>query len=219
MRRRFGLSQARLAELLRVGQATVSRWERGIEPIGERLQFEILDLFSNRHGDLDGIIRAALRRHRSTCVFDSNHTCLHVSQFLADFGGYSPAEMIGRNYKHVAETEWFSEIYGEFGTEQRIYTEFDHQYVGTGRFGGVTAPVRARQFGLQFEGRSGLMLAFIHPAPPVSKPRLISRVTIADFEQSPPPLDAAALVHDLRPAVADRQGVLRQGGTEDSALP
>lgn len=75
-RRRMGLKQWALADMLGVDQSTVSRWERGSRPIDERIWRELLDIGTTWHAvetlpvppadtDLDKHWPALLRHYRA----------------------------------------------------------------------------------------------------------------------------------------------------------
>lgn len=70
LRWQYGMSQSCLAELLGVNQATVSRWERGVEHISNRWKHQMIDLFSNRFGKFDPLIKKLLAQVPFVAVFD-----------------------------------------------------------------------------------------------------------------------------------------------------
>ena len=116
MRRRFGLTQTQLSDLLGVTQSTISRWEKGVEPIYHSKRLELLDLFSNRNGKLDPLIKHLLAHSNHITVFDFDYNCITSANLVLQATRIEKSDIVGRNYSQLCETDWFSTIHDTRGT-------------------------------------------------------------------------------------------------------
>ncbi|MEO1679715.1 MAG: helix-turn-helix transcriptional regulator [Pseudomonadota bacterium] len=95
-RRSSGMKQAALADLLHVDQATVSRWESGVQTPPPDLQWAALDLLGPQRGSDDALRR--LVEQSGACVHlveESSHVCLAYSAARARDWQTSRRTMLG----------------------------------------------------------------------------------------------------------------------------
>ncbi|MEP1208470.1 MAG: helix-turn-helix domain-containing protein [Rhizobiaceae bacterium] len=183
MRRRFGLNQTQLSDLLGVTQSTVSRWEKGVEPIRHSKRLELLDLFSNRNGKLDPLIKHLLSKSDDITIFDFNLKCYAGASIVGRATQMGRSDVVGKNYSHLFETEWFSAIYRNIPIEERLYFEYEH--VLTVRSQKTShVPIRTKQHYVQFEDSAGLLLSLVSYAPPLVKPKVLTRMSSEIFDFS-----------------------------------
>ena len=183
MRRRFGLTQIQLADVMSVTQSTVSRWERGLEPIRHSKRLELLDLFSNRNGKLDPLVKQLAAQANNLTAFDFDLNCFTTAQFLNSAARLNTSDVVGKNYSQLCESEWFSTIYGDVPLDERVFFEYEHVVAIHGGHG-CALPIRTKQYFVQFEDSPGMMLSVISNAPPIEKPRLIQKISTNAFSFS-----------------------------------
>lgn len=175
MRRRFGLTQVQLANFMGLTQSTISRWERGLEPIRHCQRLELLDLFSNRSGRLDPLIKHLISQANNLTLFDFDLNCFTTAEFLRKSAQLEQSDVVGKNYSQLCESSWFSTIYGDVPVEERIYFEYEHLLTIHGKHS-CSIPIKTRQYFVQFEDSPGMMLSLISQAPPLEGPRVIKRI-------------------------------------------
>ena len=86
LRKRLGLTQAKLAEALGVEQGTVSRWERGIEKPWPSNLAKLRDLFMDDEGHRLSKLSSAMIRNNllAACLTDSTTNLVEVSDLAVD---------------------------------------------------------------------------------------------------------------------------------------
>ena len=183
MRRRFGLTQIQLAEIMGLTQSTISRWERGIEPIRHCQRLELLDLFSNRNGILDPLVKRLISNASNLTAFDFDLKCHAAADFLMKSAKMEKSDVMGKDYSQICESEWFTEVYADVPVEERVYFEYEHLL----RLHGpeeVDVPIRTKQYFVQFDDSPGLMLSLISHAAPLTTPRVIKRMGSDAFDSN-----------------------------------
>ena len=175
LRRQYGLTQVQLAELVGQNQSTISRWESGREEIKPSLQLELLDLFSNRGGKLDPLVKRLFERANNLTAFDFNLKCLACADLPITAAKMEKSEVLGRDYSELCKSEWFSFVYGDVPIEERLYFEYEHR-LAFQSLAGESVPVHTKQYFVQFEDSPGIMLSLVNPAPPLDGPRLIQQI-------------------------------------------
>ncbi|MEM7564996.1 MAG: helix-turn-helix transcriptional regulator, partial [Pseudomonadota bacterium] len=99
-RRQHGLSQVELADILRISQSNISRWENGYEAIPERMSIALAEIFAQSKERVNPYLRrlleadwriSVLQFERNGFLLDSR--ILHLSKNLA-------------TYFNIAEDEW-----------------------------------------------------------------------------------------------------------------
>ena len=176
MRRQFGLSQMQLSDLLGVTQSTISRWEKGVELIKHSKKLELLDLFSNRGGKLDPLVKYLFSKAKNLSAFDFNLNCHSAAEVLLRSAQMERSDVVGQNYSQLCESEWFSKVYGNVPMSERLYYEYEHLLTTRGQKI-WSMPIRARQYFVQFEDTPGLMLSLVEEIPPIDRPRVLERQT------------------------------------------
>ncbi len=184
MRRQYGLSQTILADLLGVNQATISRWEKGIEPLSARRRCEILDIFTNRRGRIDPVILQVIKGSPLVTIFDKDYRFLHASEPLAATLNQNREDIIGRSYFEVADSSWCDQILGSAQTNERLSAEFAHDlWRVDATENSAIWRVLSRNFWLDFEGRPGVCVAFVELGPATGEaPRLLQQIDARDVE-------------------------------------
>jgi transcriptional regulator with XRE-family HTH domain len=200
LRRRYGLSQTQLADLMGIAQSTVSRWERGVESIKPSTRLELLDLFSNRNGKLDPVVKQWISQRSAFSVFDFRFNCLSVHKLITELSQREESEFVGNNYADMADTEWQSHVYGDVPIEERVSIEFEHNLVSSTLPGGKVLPIRTRQHYIQFEDSGGIVLNQVELIAPCESVQVISCVTTQSLEF--PQIDQS--IDDLVPSRQDQ---------------
>jgi transcriptional regulator with XRE-family HTH domain len=95
------LTQAQLAELMNVNQATVSRWETGAEIIPHHRLGELADLLQSKRGDFDPFVKLLLKGQKMSVVEDMDHRILFASDEFATAFHTSSSDLIGQKLEKI----------------------------------------------------------------------------------------------------------------------
>lgn len=166
LRRQFGLSQSNVADLLRVSQATVSRWERGVEAPCPMRRNVLIDILTNRKGRIDSIITQLIRGHPFVSIFDADLRFVHISDQFARLLRINKSDVVGQSFAEVAESEWFNEIYRDIPQGERVMVEFEHVLSGRNSVEGMPKNgVHTRDYWMELEGQPGTLVALVDVVP------------------------------------------------------
>lgn len=179
LRRRFGISQTCLADLLGVNQATVSRWERGTEELNLRRKRELFDLFSNRRGHFDPLIKRLVDRLPFVTVFNGRRELLHISEHLARRNGVAANELLGHTCEEVIDMSWERQLFGGEPNENILMADCVHCVVGTGQFADRMhrMSIRKKRYHVHFDGFAAMTFNVVSPLRGEQQPKLLSMVT------------------------------------------
>lgn len=101
-RRRHGLTQMALADILNVDSTTVSRWERGRDQPALGMQRRLRSLVMPRTSDVERSLRLLI--DTSDCLvvlFDCNYRLLHSSPKHRALLRFDPSELDGRPFHQI----------------------------------------------------------------------------------------------------------------------
>lgn len=106
LRRAIGLKQAALAHLMRVDQATISRWENGVQVPASETQAEVFAALSRKRVDDFALKRlVATSRDCLHLVDESSHECLAYSPSRARDWSTSQRALLGVSLWQFATNE------------------------------------------------------------------------------------------------------------------
>ncbi len=182
MRTQYGLSQIQLADLMGITQSTVSRWEKGLEVIRHSRRMELLDLFSNRNGKLDPIVKRLAAKNPNLACFDFNYNCLAAAQFYSEHIKVDEIDIIGNNYEHILNSDWCTDVYENVPLEERLYYEYERTVDLATETNAGPLSYRVSQYYMQFEDGPGLMVSLPRQIPPVGNPRVFRKLTLETLD-------------------------------------
>ena len=162
MRRQYGISQTHLAHMIGVDQATVSRWERGLENVSPKRRLELVDLFLNKRDRLGPIVEKYIRHHRYVTVCDADYTLLHISNDLANEIEASPCDLVGGRYNDHGDISWFHRILEDLQDPDPLMINVVHDFHKKCAHGFVPAyGVHTRGIWLELEGHERTFVGIV----------------------------------------------------------
>ncbi len=122
VRRKRGLSQTELADLLGVTQPNVSRWEAGFEETPQRIRRLLKDILFTRNDQLRNYFMRLAQSDSQISVIQLNRYSLPIAK-LADYVlKMLPAEeqnYVGEDYRRIFDTDWIDLLF-----QNRPITDF-----------------------------------------------------------------------------------------------
>lgn len=118
LRQSNGWKQATLAEMMGVDQATVSRWERGLQQPEVAMRKRLVELMRSRVPELDRLQLMSIEASPNIAMaFDQDLRVLAVSEAAAALHGQSPVELVGETlqYRSSPDFAWAIERAEECG--------------------------------------------------------------------------------------------------------
>ena len=180
MRRQYGISQTALADLIGVDQATVSRWERGLENVNPKRRLELVDLFLNKRDRLGPIVEKYIRHHRYVAVSDKNNTMLHMSPALAKANMSNLSDVIGSHYQDRVEISWFNQILEDLQDPDPLMINVVHDF--DKKCGQGVIPLNGRHLRgvwLELEGHERTFVGIVNLVERTNEPpQLLDAMTI-----------------------------------------
>jgi transcriptional regulator with XRE-family HTH domain len=195
-RRQHGLSQVDLADLLRISQSNISRWENGYESIPRRMSIAMVDVFSQSKERVHPFLRrlvqsdwriSILQFEKNGFLLDSR--ILHLSKNLSHYFNISDDESNRALSSHLFDPTWRPAIYGSRQDDSRVAIEFERDCVPlTERSAPRSCRLRSQQYVVDCEGYAQVVLSISSILGPGTgePPRVHSLVQIGDLPVLPP---------------------------------
>ncbi|MEP1207404.1 MAG: helix-turn-helix transcriptional regulator [Rhizobiaceae bacterium] len=195
-RRQRGLSQVELADLLRLSQSNISRWENGYEPIPHRVSLLLAELLSGERGRLHPYLRHLAETDWRISIFQ-----LEKSGFFVDSRWLHLGENMTRYFdipyeqSHMSlssqffDPSWRTSIYGSAPDEHLVAIEFERDCIRIDdEKKSRSCRLRSRQFVVDCEGYSKVTLSVssIVGAANGQPPRIFHQCNVGDVKQAPP---------------------------------
>ena len=167
IRRSRGLSQTDLANLLSISQSRVSAWERGYDEVPSRLRHQLIDIFLNKNGALDPLIRNMIATETNLAVYSPTYTdgcadfkVLHPADtpnvdFMRPTGGFC-----GHCVSEFFELYWYKEACAGRSLREKLMVDVERDVVTAAKFGHKPVfRLRTQHLHLAFDGYTELVLA------------------------------------------------------------
>ena len=194
-RRRHGLSQVELADLLKISQSNISRWENGYESIPWRMSVAMAEIFKisrersspylRRLAEVDWRV-SVLQFEKNGFLLDSR--ILHLSKNLAAFFDIHETESHGALSSNLFDPTWRPAVYGSQHDPNRISIEFERDCVSLSRRRGqASCRLRSQQYMIDCDGFAQAIFSISTILGPGTgePPRVHSMVQIGDLPVLP----------------------------------
>ncbi len=167
IRRQLGLSQIDLADLLKVSQSNISRWENGYEQFPLRMRNALLNAMSNQKGELNPILKRMVKTDPSLSLFQPEQSAghvdsrwLHYSPRLAHYFQLQESEISMARSSQFFDPFWRPHIHNAGLLEDRVMIQFERDYIATGGpLAGRSCRLLSNQYVVEFEGYSNVTVS------------------------------------------------------------
>lgn len=153
-RRKQGLSQVDLADMLRISQSNISRWENGYEGIPARMARELATLLSDQRGALHPYIKQLAKRDDRISIlqfervgFFIDSRWLHFSKLLSEFFDLPQEQAFMSLSSHYFDAKWRPVVYGSGFSNSQVAIDFERDCVRQSHMGEArSCRLRSQQF-------------------------------------------------------------------------
>ncbi|MEP0941967.1 MAG: helix-turn-helix transcriptional regulator [Rhizobiaceae bacterium] len=135
-RRQHGLSQVELADILRISQSNISRWENGYEAIPYRMSLAMAEVFAQSKERvnpyfsslMDADWRISIMQFEKT-GFLLNSRIMHLSKNLSNYFNIPETESYRELASNLFDPTWRPAIYGSQIDPNRVSIEFERDCI------------------------------------------------------------------------------------------
>ena len=189
VRRSRGLTQVQLADLLGVTQPVISHWESGIDEVPSKYHGKMADIFANKKGRLDRIIKLSVANDPYLSVFSiigKATRLLHLGDHACNFHKVDKSALLGRDVNQHCESSWQQQIFGERDIDDVVVCSYNRDMVP--KPNDTTWP-HSRAFvydiSLELDGYDKIVVNRAHFARPTCEPAMLEMfVAIPDLARS-----------------------------------
>ena len=195
-RRQQGLSQVELADLLRISQSNISRWENGYESIPHRISLMLADILSGNRGRVHPFLRRLADEDQRISILQAERTgfytddrWLHLGENLARYFNIPSDESYMNLSSRFFEPQWRAKVFGSLPNDQLVSIEFERDCVRIGKGDQKrSCRLRSRQFVIDCEGYSKITLSVSSILGPATgePPRILFTNKLSELGQLPP---------------------------------
>ena len=190
-RRQHGLSQVELADILRISQSNISRWENGYESIPERMSIALAQVFAQSKERVNPYLKrmmetdwriSLLQFERNGFLIDSR--ILHLSKNLATYFNIPEEQSYRTLASQLFDPTWRPAVYGSRVDPHRVAIEFERDCVRLTRGNGPRAcRLRSHQYMVDCEGYAQVVVSISTILGPGTgePPRVHSMVQLGDL--------------------------------------
>lgn len=194
-RRQHGLSQVELADILRISQSNISRWENGYEAIPERMSIAMAEIFTQSRERVNPYLRrlldadwriSVLQFERNGFLLDSR--ILHLSKNLATYFNIPEEQYYRTLASELFDPKWRPAVYGSQIDPNRVAIEFERDCVRLSEGSGPrSCRLRSHQYMVDCEGYAQVVLSIATILGPGTgePPRVHSMVQVGDLPVLP----------------------------------
>lgn len=211
-RRQQGLSQVELADLLRISQSNISRWENGYEAIPHRVVLRLVEILSAVRGQVHPFLQRMAKKDCRVSIFRIEKAgsavdfrWLHLGGNLARYFNIPEKDAYLSLSSRFFETEWMAQIYGIAPNDQLVSVEFERDCIRT--VDGKEARscrLRSQEFVIDSDEYSKVTLSISTILGPANgeAPYILNKSTLSELQQLPrirssDPLDDTKLSRSL----------------------
>ena len=131
-RRQQGLSQVELADLLRISQSNISRWENGYDSIPHRISLILADILSGNRGRVHPFLRRLAEDDQRISILQAENSgffadarWLHLGGNLARHFDIPSDESYMNLSSRFFKLEWRPKVFGSGSNDQLVAIEFE----------------------------------------------------------------------------------------------